>query len=229
MVRHTRIPRTIVGLAAALMFLAAFSTQAAGAQRAGAVSPVSTPPACGRFFCVQPLDPVPPQPTGVPSPPCRPSFCAQFINPAVYPLSLFNAHWEYRVSNADLSGPCTGMADQCDSDVPVLVIDFTTADASSPILTLGTGQPDASGQWPFNIATWTPTFPHAVTTQHHYELYPADYNDQAAFAHWQHYDGDAPGHGHFDYNNADRFWIVIRFYGSGSGALDPYVMKLFTS
>jgi hypothetical protein len=219
----------MIGLVAALWALAMLSALAAGAQGGAAVSQVPTPTACGRFFCVQPLDPTTPQPTGRVRPFCRPSFCAQFINPAVYPLSLFNARWESRVSNADLTGPCTGPADQCYSDVPVLVIDFTTADASSPLLTLGTGQPDASGQWPFNIAKWSPTFPHANTTQHHYELYPADYNDQAAFAHWQHYAGDAPGHGHFDYNNADKFWIAISFYGSGSGALDPYVTKLFTS
>jgi hypothetical protein len=224
----TRVPRAGLGFAAALLLLVMFGVPA-GAQSGGAVSHVATPPACGRFFCAQPMGPVPPQPTGSPSPLCSPSFCAQFINPAVFPLSLFNARWESRVSNADLAGPCTGPADQCYRDVPVLVIDFTTADASSPILTLGDGQPDASGQWPFNIATWSPTFPHANATQHHYELYPADYNDQAAFAHWQHYDGDPPGHGHFDFNNADGFWIAIRFYGSGSGALDPYVMKLLAS
>jgi hypothetical protein len=217
----------IIGFTAALMILAAFGASA-GAQGTSAVSQVPTPPACGRVLCVQPFDSATPQPTGNPAPPCRPAFCAQFINPAVYPLSLFNARWESRVSDGQLAGPCTGPADQCYRDVPVLVIDFATADASSPILTLGSGQPDASGQWPFNIATWSPTFPHVNTTQHHYELYPADYNDQAAFAHWQHYVDDAPGNGHFDYNNADRFWIAISFYGSGSGALDPYVTKLFT-
>jgi hypothetical protein len=222
-----RLPRMVIGLTAAVAILAA-SGASAGAQGGSAVSNVPTPPACGRFICTQPLDPATPQPTAYPPPPCRPSFCAQFINPAVYPLSLFNARWELRGANADLAGPCTDPADQCFSDVPVLVIDFTTADASSPILTLGSGQPDASGQWPFNIATWSPTFPHTVTTQHHYELYPALYNDQAAFAHWQHYDGDAPGHGHFDYNNADGFWIAISFYGSSASALDPYVTKLFT-
>lgn len=222
-----RYSRAAIGLAAALALLAAFAVQA-GAQGGAAASHISTPPACNRLYCVQPMDPVPPQPTGMPSPPCRPSSCAQFINPAVYPLSLFNARWESRVSDANLAGPCTGPADQCYSDVPILVIDFDTAGASNPILTLGTGQPDASGQWPFNIATWSPTFPYNPTTRHHYELYPADYNDQAAFAHWQHYEGDAPGHGHFGFNHADGFWIAISFYGSGSGALDPYVTKLFT-
>lgn len=222
-----RLSRLVIGLTAASLMLAAFGASA-GAQGGSAVSQVPTPPACGRYFCVQPIDPIPPQSTAYPQPPCRPSFCAQFINPAVSPLSQFNARWESRVSDANLAGPCTGPADQCYSDVPVLVIDFATAVASNPILTLGTGQPDASGQWPFNIATWSPTFPYNATTRHHYELYPADYNDQAAFAHWQHYEDDAPGHGHFGFNNADKFWITISFYGAGSGALDPYVTKLFT-
>jgi hypothetical protein len=219
--------RAAIGCGVALSALALFGLQAAGAQGGSAVSQVPTPPACGHLFCLQPFGPATPQPTGAPSP-CRLSFCAQFINPTVYPLSLFNARWESRVSDGAMAGPCTGPADQCYRDVPVLVIEFTTADASSPILTPGTGQPDASGRWPFNIATWSPTFPHLDTTRHHYELYPADYNDQAAFAHWQHYEGDAPGHGQFGFNNADAFWIAVSFYGSGSDALDPYVTKLFT-
>jgi hypothetical protein len=147
--------------------------------------------------------------------------CLKNPPPAPYAtVTNFQASLPMEWTNSNLDGPCTDPNHfNCDPNVPVLTVSFTTKVTAKPIVWLGVGAPVDAGYFPQGVGIALLQVDAQPTTQHSWTIYPA----QHAYQVFQ----ESVGHWPPSSQYWDQGWAVIIGYDPNNPNAAPLDDKLF--